>query len=942
MRRLRYTLILLFVSSTAAVSVPEIVEHPLDNVVSRNEPVTLNCKVSGDPEPNVEWYKDGELVTTAREDPRSHKILLPDNGLFFLRALHSKKEKDSGQYWCKASNIGGTVTSRKGNLQVAYLEKEFRGLPSDVDVAVGSSVVLSCQAPKGNPSPSVSWKKDGKVYHVGAGSRLDGDSLVINAVSKKDAGSYQCRAENIATIRETPTVHLGVHEPPYFIKKPVPLKMAMVGGDILLECETGGDPLPKIRWTRQGASIDMNKIKVLDNKGIIIENVHPSDEGIYECHADNKIGRISTSVQVIVQERPVLTVSPEKSVQVKVGQEVRLSCLATGRPTPTVFWGKEGVQSVLFPGMKAGNVYVTADGSLKIKDPIVENSGRYTCSVVNDVGAAMARSHLLVYDPTELGPSRKISESHLNIYKTPTDSQVMEEARMALHQQIIEIDSLSSLSSSSIEVSWNTVGNRVFLEGLLLHYRPSSKRYEEFETITLRESRANSFVINNLEGSTEYDLFIQPFYSKIVGLPTSIKQISTEPEVIPGKTVILVAEMINMTTAFVVWQPYPSHLVTGYEVVLKSNESSISTRVDAKVSEVFLKLNANDLTQSYSVQIAAVSDAGKGEYSSPVKLSPPIGLPISVQPNLAEVESTAWLIVLLGSLAFMLLLLSSVMFYYRRKKEIEKTRGYLPAAVTDMDYQQKKNGLLWSDRQWNNSDSERDSTSSNKKLLHASPNSVTEYGYAPGNRIAYLSDRNNKQLFESPYATTDVMYPQHNRMKGSSTMHQLLVTPLLLQKSSESKRPFKRESHSFDNLNTSGSEIYAGVHKPPSFHRRSNPNILDLLPPPPVYAPPSLPKNSIYYTPTFVSSNRYYPPTNRSASGPQSHSAFNRRHIKIYDGCDIDRTLESISLGSQKECPNHQNHCNKKQTSEIEQALEQELTSFHETVTNFGDNYSCD
>ena len=139
---------------------------------------------------------------------------------------------------------------------------------------------------------------------------------------------------------------------------------------------------------------------------------------------------------------------------------------------------------------------------------------------------------------------------------------------MALHQQIIEIDSLSSLSSSSIEISWNTVGNRVFLEGLLLHYRPSSKRYEEFETITLRESRANSFVINNLEGSTKYDLFIQPFYNKIVGLPTSIKQISTEPEVIPGKTVILVAEMINMTTAFVVWQPYPSHLVTGYEVVI--------------------------------------------------------------------------------------------------------------------------------------------------------------------------------------------------------------------------------------------------------------------------------------------------------------------------------------------------------------------------------------
>ena len=83
-----------------------------------------------------------------------------------------------------------------------------------------------------------------------------------------------------------------------------------------------------------------------------------------------------------------------------------------------------------------------------------------------------------------------------------------------------------------------------------------------------------------------------------------------------------------------------------------------------------------------------------GQFSAPMNLSLPSGLPISVQPNLAEVESTAWLVVLLGSLAFMFLLLSAVMFYYRRRKTAGcgTSAGYLPAAVNDLEYHAKTPG----------------------------------------------------------------------------------------------------------------------------------------------------------------------------------------------------------------------------------------------------------
>jgi len=119
-------------SAAASARNPRIVEHPESQYVAKNEPATLNCKAEGDPAPVVAWYRDGVPVTTANENPSSHRMLLPSGQLFFLRVIHNKNAKpDVGTYYCNATSprTGVSAVSRNATLHIAGTYVDARTVP---------------------------------------------------------------------------------------------------------------------------------------------------------------------------------------------------------------------------------------------------------------------------------------------------------------------------------------------------------------------------------------------------------------------------------------------------------------------------------------------------------------------------------------------------------------------------------------------------------------------------------------------------------------------------------------------------------------------------------------------------------------------------------------------------------------------------------------------
>ncbi|XP_061457968.1 receptor-type tyrosine-protein phosphatase S [Rhineura floridana] len=160
---------------------------PQLKVVERTRTATMLCAASGNPDPEITWFKDFLPVDPSASNGRIKQ--LRSGGL----QIESSEETDQGKYECVASNSAGVRYSSPANLyvRVRRVAPRFSIPPSSHEIMPGGNVNITCVA-VGSPMPYVKWMQ-------GAEDLTPEDDMpvgrnVLELTDVKDSANYTCVA----------------------------------------------------------------------------------------------------------------------------------------------------------------------------------------------------------------------------------------------------------------------------------------------------------------------------------------------------------------------------------------------------------------------------------------------------------------------------------------------------------------------------------------------------------------------------------------------------------------------------------------------------------------------------------------------------------------------------------------------------------------------------
>ncbi|XP_031619547.1 titin-like isoform X4 [Contarinia nasturtii] len=413
---------------------PTFSKKPRAQYVDENTNVILKCSLVAVPEPEIYWLFNGEEIQTEN----NVKIVTESDMHMYLSVVHITKVQkvQEGTYEVVARNREGE-SRLPIQLKVRTKDKEppqiLEPLHSQT-IREGESVILNAQI-VGNPTPKITWLKDGKPITANVKSDKDTHSLTLISPNKDAAGVYTVKAVNpVGSIETTANLTIEEHvpdlEPPFFIER-FEEQTVPQNSEIILLAKVSGHPTPEITWLRNNVPLKPSDRveQTFDGKNVElrIKNADADkDSGDYKLVASSPLGKVSHGARVIVEvDDVVFTKQLKKTISIQESQTLTLEC-ETSHYTITKWYhnGKE------LTGMD--HRIVSQEDKvhkLIVKDTTPKDAGTYKCTIKNH----------------ETSSTVEVIEKVPQFVKTIDDFEVKE-----LETAILEVE----ITSDTADVTW--------------------------------------------------------------------------------------------------------------------------------------------------------------------------------------------------------------------------------------------------------------------------------------------------------------------------------------------------------------------------------------------------------------------------------------------------------------------------------------------------------
>ncbi|XP_069910800.1 neogenin isoform X10 [Oryctolagus cuniculus] len=580
------------VSRTAKLTVaglPRFISQPEPSSAYAGNSAVLNCEVNADLAPFVRWEQDRQPLLL---DDRVAK--LPSGAL----VISNVTEADGGLYRCVVDGGGGPPKfSDEAELKVLAdpevpSDLVFLKQPPSLVRAVGQSVVLPCVA-SGLPAPTIRWLKNEEALDTDSSERLvllAGGSLEISEVTQDDAGTYSCVAGSGNETIEA-QAELTVQAPPEFLKRPASL-YAHESMDIVFECEVTGKPAPTVKWVKNGdVVIPSDYFKIVKEHNLQVLGLVKSDEGFYQCIAENDVGNAQAGAQLVILEHAPATTGPLPSAPRDVVASLvstRFIKLTWRTPasdpqgdslTYSVFYTKEGTARERVENTsRPGEMQVTIQNLM----PATVYIFRVTAQNRHGSGESSAPLRVETQPEVQLpGPAPNI-----RAYAT---------------------------SPTSITVTWETpLSGNGEIQNYKLYYLEKGTDKEQDIDVS-----SHSYTLNGLKKHTEYTFRVVAYNKHGPGVSTqdvTVRTLSDVPSAAPQN---LSLEVRNSKSIVVHWQPPPpatqNGLISGYKIrYRKASRKSDVTETLVVGTQLSQLIEGLDRGTEYNFRVAALTINGTG------------------------------------------------------------------------------------------------------------------------------------------------------------------------------------------------------------------------------------------------------------------------------------------------------------------------------------------